>query len=79
MFIVLATDTNGNAAASVLKIEDPTILPPTTETQPGHHSHTHTHTHTRYTVSSFMNGRLHKHCVHVITYLQVNMCQYLSM
>jgi hypothetical protein len=31
VFIVLATDTNGKAAASVLKIDDPTISPPTTE------------------------------------------------
>ena len=30
VFIVLATDTNGEAAASVLKIDDPTISPPTT-------------------------------------------------
>ncbi|CAI8014739.1 hypothetical protein GBAR_LOCUS9196 [Geodia barretti] len=30
VFIVLATDSNGKAAASVLKIDDPTISPPTT-------------------------------------------------
>jgi hypothetical protein len=30
VFIVLATDSDGNGAASVLKIEDPTVSPPTT-------------------------------------------------
>ena len=43
MFIVLATDSDSNGAATVLKIEDPTMSPPTTAA-PGHPSHTHTST-----------------------------------
>ena len=41
VFIVLATDSNAEGAASVLKIEDPTISTPTTAA-PGHPSHPHT-------------------------------------
>ena len=44
VFIVLATDSNAEGAASVLKIEDPTISTPTTAA-PGHSPLTPSHMH----------------------------------